>query len=153
MCRTSLRRRATPAPRRSAARRSASTSTSRTPTPPSSAPSPPAPPPAARREPVLRRSLGLLIALVVQATLGAGGQSVHPHAKVGRGSRGPRSVRESDLGRRPGARPPCRPRCPRYLGSIGAVVRAVRAQNLPAIMACTAGFACLLEALAAGAAF
>src|SRR5262249_16790356 len=26
------------------------------------------------------------------------------------------SVREGDLGRRPGARPPCRPRCPRYPG-------------------------------------
>ena len=39
------------------------------------------------------------------------------------------------------------------LGSIAAVVRTVRARHWPAVMACIAGFACLLGAFAAGAVF
>ncbi|HKA95081.1 MAG TPA: hypothetical protein VKD66_02360 [Streptosporangiaceae bacterium] len=97
--------------------------------------------------------LGLLIALVVQATLGAGVNLYITTPESARGDGvfaafgkaisdgGPALAIHAVLGTLI------------TLGSIAAVVRAVRARRWPAIVACTAGLACLLGAFAAGAAF
>jgi len=97
--------------------------------------------------------LGLLITLVVQATLGAGVNLyiTTPKSATGTGilaafgkaisDGGPALALHAVLGALV------------TLGSIAAVVRAVRARHWPTIMACTAGFACLLGAFASGAAF
>ena len=102
----------------------------------------------------LRRTLlGLLIALVVQAILGAGVNEYVTTPQSARGAGvlaafakaisdgGPALALHAVLGALV------------TLGSIAAVFRAVRARRWPTIMACTAGFACLLGAFAAGAAF
>ena len=102
----------------------------------------------------LRRTLlGLLIALVVQATLGAGVNEYVTTPKSARGAGvlaafakaisdgGPALALHAILGALV------------TLGSIAGLVRAVRARRWPAILACTAGLACLLGAFAAGAAF
>jgi hypothetical protein len=97
--------------------------------------------------------LGLLIALVVQATLGAGVNLYITTPQSARGAGvlaafgkaisdgGPALALHAVLGALV------------TLGSIAAVARAVRARHWPAILACTAGLACLLGAFAAGAAF
>jgi len=110
--------------------------------------------PALAESRALRRTLlGLLIALVVQATLGAGVNLYITTPQSARGAGiltafgkaisdgGPALAIHAVLG------------ALITLGAIAAVVRAVRARNRPAIMACTAGFVCLLGAFAAGAAF
>jgi len=102
----------------------------------------------------LRRTLlGLLIALVVQATLGAGVNEYITTPRSARGAGvlaafakaisdgGPALALHAVLGALV------------TLGSIAGLVRAVRARRWPAILACTAGLACLLGAFAAGAAF
>ena len=110
--------------------------------------------PALAESRALRRTLlGLLIALVVQATLGAGVNEYVTTPKSARGAGvlaafgksisdgGPALALHAVLGALV------------TLGSIAAVVRTVRARHWPAVMACIAGFACLLGAFAAGAAF
>ena len=97
--------------------------------------------------------LGLLIALVVQAVLGAG---VNLYVTTPQSARGAGILAASGKAISDGG-----PALALHavlaalvtLGSIAAVVRAVRARRRPAIMACSAGFACLLGAFAAGAAF
>ena len=110
--------------------------------------------PALAESRALRRTLlGLLIALVVQATLGAGVNEYVTTPKSARGAGvlaafgksisdgGPALALHAVLGALV------------TLGSIAAVVRTVRARHWPAVMACIAGFACLLGAFAAGAVF
>ena len=110
--------------------------------------------PALAESRALRRTLlGLLIALVVQATLGAGVNEYVTTPKSARGAGvlaafgksisdgGPALAIHAVLGSLI------------TLGSIAAVARAVRVRNWPAITACTVGLACLLGAFAAGAAF
>ena len=110
--------------------------------------------PALAESRALRRTLlGLLIALVVQAVLGAGVNLYVTTPQSARGAGilaafgkaisdgGPALALHAVLGALV------------TLGFIAAVVRAVRARHWPAVMACTAGFACLLGAFAAGAVF
>ena len=110
--------------------------------------------PALAESRALRRTLlGLLIALVVQATLGAGVNLYITTPQSARGAGiltafgktisdgGPALAIHAVLGTLI------------TLGSIAAVARAVRVRNWPAITACTVGLACLLGAFAAGAAF
>ena len=110
--------------------------------------------PALAESRALRRTLlGLLIALVVQAILGAGVNEYVTTPQSARGAGvlaafgkavsdgGPALALHAVLGALV------------TLGSIAAVVRTVRARHWPAVMACIAGFACLLGAFAAGAAF
>ena len=110
--------------------------------------------PALAESRALRRTLlGLLIALVVQATLGAGVNEYVTTPQSARGAGvlaafgksisdgGPALALHAVLGALV------------TLGSIAAVVRTVRARHWPAVMACIAGFACLLGAFAAGAVF
>ena len=110
--------------------------------------------PALAESRALRRTLlGLLIALVVQATLGAGVNEYITTPRSASGAAvltafgkaisdgGPALALHAILGALV------------TLGSIAAVIRAVRARRLPTILACTAGLACLLGAFAAGAAF
>ena len=110
--------------------------------------------PALAESRALRRTLlGLLIALVVQVTLGAGVNEYITTPRSARGAGvlaafakaisdgGPALALHAVLGALV------------TLGSIAGLVRAVRARRWPAIMACSAGFGCLLGAFAAGAAF
>ena len=97
--------------------------------------------------------LGLLIALVAQAVLGAAVNLYVTTPQSARGAGilaafgkaisdgGPALALHAVLG------------ALITLGSIAAVARAVRARRRPAIMACSAGLGCLLGAFAAGAAF
>jgi len=110
--------------------------------------------PALAESRALRRTLlGLLIALVVQATLGAGVNLyiTTPQSARGAGILAAFGKAISDGG--PALALHAVLAALVTLGSIAAVVRAVRARRWPAIMACSAGFACLLGAFAAGAAF
>jgi hypothetical protein len=110
--------------------------------------------PALAESRALRRTLfGLLIALVVQAILGAGVNLYITTPQSARGDGilaafgkaisdgGPALALHAVLGTLI------------TLGAIAAVARAARARHWPAIMACTAGLVCLLGAFAAGAAF
>jgi len=110
------------------------------------------PAPAASR--VLRRTLlGLLIALVVQATLGAGVNLyiTTPTSARGAGVFAAFGKAISDGGTALAVHAALGALI--TLGSIAALVRAIRVRRWPTIMACTAGFVCLLGAFASGAAF
>ena len=97
--------------------------------------------------------LGLLIALVVQSTLGAGVNLYITTAQSARGAGVLAAFRKAISDGGPALALHAVLATLITLGSIAALVRAARTRNWPAIMACTAGFACLLGAFVAGAAF